>query len=108
MTEEELNARFGQLVDAQLQFQSQLGDLARIFREKTQQQDRLIEQQDRLIKQHERLIEQHEQLIEKHEQDIQAQQQRQAESDERFNVLLQEIRFLIRQQQPPPESDPSQ
>ena len=101
MTEEELNARFGQLVDAQLRFQSQLGDLARIFRDKTQQQDRLIEQ-------HERLIDQHEQLIEKHEQEIQALQQRQAESDERFNVLLQEIRFLIRQQQPPPESDQPQ
>jgi len=98
MTDEELNVRFGLLVDAQLRFQSQLGDLARIFRERDQQKDQLIEKQDRLI-------EKHEQLIEKHEQELQALQQRQAESDERFNVLLQEIRFLIRQQQPPPASD---
>ncbi len=84
MTDEELNAGFGLLVDAQVRFQSQLGDLARIFRERAQQQDLLIE---------------------KHEQEIQPLQQRQAESDERFNMLLEEIRFLIRQQQPPPASD---
>ncbi len=32
MTDEELNERFGRLVDAQLRFQEQLGDMAGILR----------------------------------------------------------------------------
>ena len=101
MTDEELNARFTQLADAvtrvaetqsrfqeqvargHVRFQEQLGDLAGFMRQMAERQDR-------------------------HEQEIQALKQRQVESDERFNVLLQEIRFLIRQQQPPPASDQPQ
>lgn len=115
MTDEELNARFAQMADAvgriaeaasrgdqhleeqmergfqrveaaQLRFQEQLGDIVRAFREKAEQQDRLLEQ---------------------HEQELQELRQRQAESDQRFEILLQEIRFLNRrlEQQPPQDED---
>ena len=96
MTDEELNARFAQMADAvgrvagaQLRFQEQLGDLAGIIRQVIARQDR-----------HEQELEEYRR---KHEQELAQIRQRQAESDQRFDVLLQEIRFLIRQQQPPQE-----
>jgi hypothetical protein len=42
MADAELNDQFSQLVDAQLRFQVQLGDLARLFREKAELQDQRI------------------------------------------------------------------
>ncbi len=80
MTDEELNARFGQLVDAQLHVQEQIGDLAGIMRQVIARQDR-------------------------HEAELQDLRQRQAESDQRFDILLQEIRYLIHQQQPPTQEE---
>ncbi|MEN9224246.1 MAG: hypothetical protein Q6M54_02120 [Thermostichus sp. DRC_bins_24] len=59
MTDAELNDKFSRLVDAQLRFQSQLGDLARLFRDKAEHQDRrldhLDERVDRLAESVERL-----------------------------------------------------
>ena len=46
MTDAELNDKFSRLVDAQLRFQAQLGDLARLFREKAEQQDRRLDHLD--------------------------------------------------------------
>jgi len=87
MTDAELNARFAQMADAvgrvataQLRFQEQLGDLAGVVRQVIARQDR-------------------------HEQELAEFRQRQAESDQRFNVLLEEVRFLIRQQQRPPQPE---
>lgn len=118
MTDEELNARFAQMADAigriadatsqestrleaavervadasshgiqrleaaQFRFQEQLGDIVRAFREQAEQHDRAIAE---------------------NQQQIQELRLRQAESDERFEILLQEIRFLIRRQHPPQE-----
>lgn len=73
MTDDELNDRFGRLVDAQLRFQEQLGDMATLMRQ-------LIAQQ-------------------------QASQQRHDETDQRFNILLEEIRYLSRQLRPQSEEE---
>ncbi|MEN9222013.1 MAG: hypothetical protein Q6L60_15365 [Thermostichus sp. HHBFW_bins_43] len=88
MTDEELNERFGRLVDAQLRFQEQLGDMAGILRQVVQRVDQLAANQER------------------HEQELQEFRQRQAETDQRFNVLLEEVRYLIRRQEPEPDIDP--
>ncbi len=66
MTDAELNDKFSRLVDAQLRFQAQLGDLARLFREKAELQDQRIEGLDeranRLDERVDRLAESIEQL----------------------------------------------
>lgn len=69
-----------QLTNAQLRFQSQLGDMARIFQAR---------------------IEEHERVITEMRAETQAIKQQQLESDQRFEVLLAEIRYLIRQFSPP-------
>lgn len=43
----------------------------------------------------------------RHERFLEEMRQQQAESDQRFDVLLQEIRFLIRQQYPPTQEEDS-
>ncbi len=98
MTDEELNARFAQMADAvgrvahaQLRFQEQLGDLAGVVRQVIARQDRHEQELAEFRRQH--------------EQELAEFRRRQEESDQRFNVLLQEIRFLIRQQQPPPPKE---
>lgn len=84
------NSGFTQLTQAQLRFQGQLGDLARIFQARIDAQDRIVE---------EIRVEVQEMRVE-----MEALQQRQAESDQRFEVLLVEVRYLIRQLPPQPES----
>ncbi len=86
MTDEEINQRFAQVLDAQLRFQGQLGDMARIFRDRIEAQDRAIEVQDR--------------TIERLDQAIEEIRQGRVEIDQRFTVLLEEFRYLIRQQRP--------
>jgi hypothetical protein len=87
MTNEELNDRFaqmadavGHIADAQLGTQKQIGLLSDLMQ-------RVIERQ------------------EQQEQEIREIHLRQEESDQRFNILLEEIRFLIRQQRPREDQD---
>ncbi|MEN9222012.1 MAG: hypothetical protein Q6L60_15360 [Thermostichus sp. HHBFW_bins_43] len=96
MTDEELNERFGRLVDAQLRFQEQLGDMAGILRQVVQRVDQVAQRMDQVVANQER-----------HEQELQEFRQRQAETDQRFNVLLEEVRYLIRRQEPEPGSQGS-
>ncbi len=39
---------------------------------------------------------QHQQRMDRFEEEIESMKQRQAENDQRFNILLEEVRFLIR------------
>ncbi|NJL98461.1 MAG: hypothetical protein HC924_06395 [Synechococcaceae cyanobacterium SM2_3_2] len=82
MTDEQLNQRFGQLVNAQLRFQEQLGEMGGIVRLS---------------------LERHAE----HERELDAIRQRQAEQDQRFDVLLEELRYLIRQRLTDGTSEPS-
>lgn len=66
--------RQGQLERAQIRFQEQLGELASYVRQ-------VVERQDR------------------HDRELEEIRQRQVESDLRFDVLLQEIRYLIRRRE---------
>lgn len=87
MTDAELNDKFDRLVDAQLRFQDQLGEMARLMREDREDRQRRQAEQERRWAEQERLNAESRKRHEEHEQ--------------RFNVLLEEIRFLIRQQHPP-------
>ena len=75
MTDEQLNQRFGQLVNAQLRFQEQLGEMAGVVRLS---------------------LERHAE----HERELAEIRQRQEEQDQRFDVLLEELRYLIRHRPP--------
>lgn len=98
MTDEELNEKFSRLVDAQLRFQDQLGEMARLMREDRQEQARINEAfRQRHI--------QHDEEMERFRQRIDESNRRHEENEQRFNVLLEEIRFLIRQQRPPAEDN---
>ncbi len=108
MTDEELNDRFAQVADAvgrvahaQLRFQEQLGDLAGVVRQVLARQDR---HEQELAEFRQEQADFRQELVE-FRQELVKFRQRQEESDQRFNILLQEIRFLIRQQQPPPEEE---
>ncbi len=96
MTDEELNEKFGRLVDAQLRFQDQLGDLARLMREDREDRQRRWAEQERKWAEQERKWAEQE-LINAESR------QRHEENEQLFNILLEEIRFLIRQQHPPEE-----
>ena len=77
------------LEESQLRFQEQLGDMAGIVRQVVQQQAVLQHQQEALQRQQEALQQQQEGI-----------QQRQSEQDQRFDVLLQELRFIARRLPP--------
>lgn len=89
MTDDQLNQRFGQLVDAQLRFQQQLGDMAGVVRDLAENQRQIIQQQEWMMERQEWMMQRQEQILHRLE-----------ESDQRFNVMLQEIRFLIRRLPP--------
>lgn len=83
MTDEQIRQNFEQLIKAQLRFQEQLGEMAGLLRGTMTTVDTLAKRVDDLASGYERI------------------QERQDETDRRFEVLLDEIRFLIRQQRPP-------
>ncbi|NJK65076.1 MAG: hypothetical protein HC921_22305 [Synechococcaceae cyanobacterium SM2_3_1] len=96
MTDEELNDRFaqmadavGKIADAQLGTQKQIGLLSDLMQH-------VIERQE----QQEQEIQEIRQRQLHHDEEMEKFHQRQEESDQRFNILLEEIRFLIRQQRP--------
>ncbi|NJK61750.1 MAG: hypothetical protein HC921_02845 [Synechococcaceae cyanobacterium SM2_3_1] len=75
-----LNNKFDRLVDAQLRFQDQLGEMARLMREDREDRQRRQAEQERINEESRKRHEEHEQ---------------------RFNILLEEIRFMNRQRQTP-------
>ena len=50
------------------------------------------------------LAAQHQERTQRHDQEMELMKQRQAESDERFNTLLAEVRYLIRRWDKPEQS----
>ncbi|NJK61922.1 MAG: hypothetical protein HC921_03840 [Synechococcaceae cyanobacterium SM2_3_1] len=83
MTDDQIRQNFEQLIKAQLRFQDQLGEMAGLLRGTMATVDTLAKRVDVLASGYERI------------------QERQDETDRRFEVLLDEIRFLIHQQRPP-------
>ncbi|NJK62931.1 MAG: hypothetical protein HC921_09870 [Synechococcaceae cyanobacterium SM2_3_1] len=73
MTDQELNDKFARLVDAQLRFQDQLGEMARLMREDREDRQRRQAEEERINQEF---------------------RQRMEENEQRFNVLLEEIRYL--------------
>ncbi|MEN9221858.1 MAG: hypothetical protein Q6M04_05410 [Thermostichus sp. BF3_bins_97] len=93
MTDEELNQRFAQLAEA----------VSRVSEASTQGMDRLLTGQlalQRLGGQLSEVVLEIRAEVAQLKQENANLRQRQAETDARFNVLLEEIRFLIRRQFP--------
>ncbi|MEN9225863.1 MAG: hypothetical protein Q6L60_02660 [Thermostichus sp. HHBFW_bins_43] len=93
MTDEELNQRFAQLTEA----------VSRVAEASTQGMDRLLTGQlalQRLGGQLSEVVLEIRAEVAQLKQENANLRQRQAETDARFNVLLEEIRFLIRRQFP--------
>lgn len=111
MTDEELNARFSMLAAAQIRFQDQVSEIVQVFRERIEAQDRLVD----VIQARITVIETQVEAIQAEVTAFQAEvnriqaeternRERQDEADQRFNVLLEEVRYLIRQMGQPPGS----
>ncbi|NJK63212.1 MAG: hypothetical protein HC921_11510 [Synechococcaceae cyanobacterium SM2_3_1] len=112
-----LAERLDQLVDGYLGLQFNLGTIAELLRQVIREHQQARAENERWRAEHERWRAEHERWRAEHErwraeeeqrradqeQINQELRQKQAESDQRFNILLEEIRFLIRQQRPPEE-----
>ncbi len=91
--QDQVDEQLDWLTDAQLRFQSQLGELAQIFQARIEAQDRAIERLD--------------QAIQEIRSEIQEIKKWRVETDQRFEILLAELRYL-NQQRPPTNGSESE
>lgn len=108
MTEEELNTRFGemsnaiaQLAQAQIRMEQGQAELRQVVMEARADMAQFTNWAEIMTQ----AVEELRAGQTRHEQFIERIDRRQAESDQRFEVLLKEIRFLIRQQPPAQNGD---
>lgn len=104
MTDEELNARFSMLAAAQIRFQDQVSEIVQVFRERIEAQDRLVDVIQARITVIETQVEAMQAEVNRIQAETERNRERQNEADQRFNVLLEEVRYLIRQMGQPPGS----
>ncbi len=104
MTDEELNARFSMLAAAQIRFQDQVSEIVQVFRERIEAQDRLVDVIQARITVIETQVEAMQAEVNRIQAETERNRERQDEADQRFNVLLEEVRYLIRQMGQPPGS----